>query len=434
MAETIDGVLVDLVLAQLDESLSVQMNEILHHRDFQALERAWRSLHFLVQRTPRRQNIVIQFVNVSKEDLALDFEDAVEVLNSGLYRLVYVNQYGQFGGEPVGAILGNYEFYPQPRDIRLLTQIASVATMAHAPFIAAAGKAFFGIAAWEELPNLSDLHYVYEMPQFAQWRSFREIEDARYVGLTLPRFLLRTPYTPESNCVESFRFVEDVENSEAFCWGNAVFAFATRLVDSFSRFRSCVNIIGTEHGVVEGLTTCTYEAMGIIQEKIPTEVLISEKRELELADAGFVALAMLKGKKSAVFFSANSCQRPLSKRDGTSQRVVSFNLSHQLPNMFLISRLAHYIKVLQREYIGSWKGAKELERELNKWLAQYITTMTDPDEATRAKHPFSFGEVRVEEVGEVGWYSVMLQVSPHAKYMGMSFTISLAGKLEKEQH
>lgn len=436
MAETVDSVLVDLMLADLDQALSIQMNEIIHHERFQALESAWRSLHFLVRRTPPRQNIVIQFVNVSKEDLALDFEDAVEVVHSGLYRLVYVMQYGQFGGEPVGAILGNYEFTPRPRDMRLLAQVAGVAAMAHAPFISGAGRAFFGISAWEELPNISDLHYVFEMSQFAHWRAFRESGDARYVGLTLPRFLLRPPYGPEAAGVESFRFVEDVEIPERFCWGNAVFALATRLVDSFCRFRWCVNIVGPEHGVVEGLAACSYEAMGVIQRKIPTEVLVSEQREFELSEEGFVPLAMLKGRESAVFFSANSCQRPLhAGRDDADGHVASFNLSLLLPNMFLVTRLAHYIKVIQREYIGSWKGAGELERELNAWLAQYVTTMTDPDEATRARHPFNLARVSVEEVdAEVGWYSVRLQLRPHARYMGMSFIISLEGKLEKEGH
>lgn len=432
MAEKIDPTLVDLYMADIDYRLSAQMNEILHHPDFQALERAWLGLLFLVQRTPARQNIVIQFINVSREDLANDFADAIDVLNSGLYQHIYVNQYGQFGGEPVGAILGNYEFGPRPDDLRLLTKIASVAAMAHAPFLCSADKSFFNITSWQELPDISDLHYVFEMPQFAQWQGFRDIGDARYVGITLPRFILRPPYGSEAATVASFRFVEDVGEPELFCWGNPVFAFATRLVDSFARFRWCVNIVGPEYGAIRDMVDCSYETMDGIQKKIPTEVLVSERREFELAEEGFAALTMLKGVDSAAFFSANSCQRALAEReDEDREYVLSYNLSRQLPYMFLITRLAHYIKVIQREYIGSWKGVQELEREINAWLAQYVTTMSDPDEETRAKRPFNYARVAVEEVAaEVGWYRVVLKLRPHIRYMGMNFTISLAGKLD----
>lgn len=433
MADKIDKSLIDLYLADIDASLSAQMNEILHHPHFQALESSWRGLEFLVKQTPTDQNILIQFINISKEDLIVDFEDATEVLSSGLYQHIYVTQYGQFGGVPVGAILGNYEFGPHPRDMRLLTQIASVAAMAHAPFLGAAGKSFFNITEWEELPDISDLHYVFEMPQFAQWRSFRESQDARYVGLLLPRFILRAPYGPESTQVLSFRFVESVDDTECFCWGNPVFALATRLVESFTRFRWCVNIIGPEYGVVRGLASCTYETMDGLQKKIPTEVLISEKREFELSEEGFCAFAMMKGMDGAAFFSANSCQKTLDENaDEDRAYILSHNLSSQLPSMFLVTRLAHYIKVIQREYVGSWKGSLELERELNTWLGQYVTTMSNPDELTRGRRPFRYAHIQVEDaLAEVGWYRVKIVLCPHTRYMGMNFTIALTGKLDK---
>ncbi len=421
------------LLAEIDELLSDQINVLLHDPSFQALESAWRGLRFLVDRIPAQHNIVLQILNVSKDDLRTDFEDAPEIIRSGLYFHVYVSQYGQFGGEPVGALIGNYSFDSRPEDIRLLASIAAVSAMAHAPFIAAVDKGFFGIDSWEELPNLSDLHALFEMSQYAAWRSFRTCPDARYVGLTLPRFLLRAPYGPEAQAVSSFRFTEDVEDPASFCWGNTALAFASRLAESFARYHWCVNIVGQEDGAVSNLPTYYYESMDVIQKKIPTEVLISEQREFELSEEGFIALTLLKGARNCTFFSAVSCQAPLQDHDTPdSVYVLSYTLSRQLPYLFLITRLAHYIKVLQREYIGSWKGAQELERELNRWISQYVTAMASPDLETRCRRPFSAAEIRVRETDhDIGWYTVELKVQPHFKYMGLSFTLALTGKLDK---
>ena len=421
------------LLAEIDELLSEQVSVLLHHPAFQALESAWRGLRFLADRIPPGHNIVLQILNISKDDLRADFEDAPEIIRSGLYFHVYVSQYGQFGGEPVGALIGNYSFDSSPADIRLLTSIAAVSAMAHAPFIAAVDKGFFGIESWEELPNLSDLHALFEMSRYASWRSFRTSPDARYVGLTLPRFLLRAPYGPEAQAVSSFRFTEDVEDPAFFCWGNTAFALASRLAESFARYHWCVNIVGQEDGAVSSLPTYCYESMDVIQKKIPTEVLISEQREFELSEEGFIALTLLKGARNCAFFSAFSCQAPLHDRDNSdSAYVLSYNISRQLPYLFLITRLAHYIKVLQREYIGSWKGAQELERELNQWLSQYVTAMAAPDLETRCKRPFCAAQIRVRETDhDIGWYTVELKVQPHFRYMGLSFTLALTGKLDK---
>lgn len=427
--------LVDQIIADLDDKISDQVNAVLHDKDFQKLESAWRGLKFLVDRTDFRQNIKVEFINASKEDLLADFEDAPEVTKVGLYKHVYTAEYGQFGGQPVGVILANYDFGPGPQDIQLLNFVSRVAAIAHSPFIAAADKTFFGIESWEELPNLKDLKFIFEMPQYAKWRGFRENEDARYVGLTLPRFLLRVPYGPETVPVKSFSFVEKINGIDDFCWGNTAFAFGSRLSDSFAKYRWCTNIIGPQGGgSVDNLPVYTYESMGQVQAKIPTEVLISERREFELAEEGFIALTMRKGADNAAFFSANSCLRPkiFANTAEGKDAELNYKLSLQLSYMMIMNRLAHYIKVIQRENIGTWKERIDLDRELNKWISQYVTEMDDPDPATRSRRPLRMAQITVNDVpGEPGWYSVGLLARPHFKYMGASFTLSLVGKLDK---
>ncbi|HDG96757.1 MAG TPA: type VI secretion system contractile sheath large subunit, partial [Desulfobacterales bacterium] len=402
---------VDEMIAEIDKKLSLQLDAILHHPEFQRLESAWRSLKFLVDRTDFRENIKIELLNVSKEDLLEDFEDSPEVVKSGLYKIVYTAEYGQFGGQPYAAMIGNYEFGPGPQDIKLLQYVASVASMAHAPFIAAAGPQFFGLENFSGLPNLKDLKSIFEGPQYTKWQSFRESEDARYVGLTLPRFLLRLPYGPDTQPVKAFNYQEDVSgNHEHYLWGNTAFAFATRLTDSFAKYRWCANIIGPMGGgAVEDLPLHQYEAMGAIQTKIPTEVLISERREFELAEEGFIALTMRKGSDNAAFFSANSCQKPkyfgISKEGKEAE--LNYKLGLQLPYMFIINRLAHYLKVIQRENIGTWKERVDLERELNNWIRQYVADMDNPLPSVRSRRPLRQAQVTVEDVeGEPGWYRV----------------------------
>ncbi|MEG1610194.1 MAG: type VI secretion system contractile sheath large subunit [Bilophila sp.] len=431
----ISASLVDQMIADLDARLSSQVNAVLHNETFQKLESAWRGLKFLVDRTDFRQNIKMEFINVSKEDLLADFEDTPEVTKSGLYKHVYTAEYGQFGGQPVGVMIANYDFGPGPQDVQLLHFVSSVAAMAHAPFISAADKSFFGVEKWEELPNLKDLKSIFEMPQYTKWRGFRENEDARYVGLTLPRFLLRVPYGPETVPVKTFSFVEDVKETEDFCWGNTAFAFASRMSESFAKYRWCANIIGPQGGgSVDNLPVYTYESMGQMQTKIPTQVLISERREYELAEEGFIALTMRKGADNAAFFSANSCLRPkvFANTAEGKEAELNYKLSLQLPYMMIMNRLAHYIKVIQRENIGTWKERNDLDRELNKWISQYVTEMDDPDPTTRSRRPLRLARVTVSDVaGEPGWYSVGLLARPHFKYMGASFTLSLVGKLDK---
>jgi type VI secretion system protein ImpC len=435
--EKVSKATVDEMIAEIDKKLSLQVDAVIHHPEFQKLESSWRSLNFLVDKTDFRENIRLELLNVSKEDLLEDFEDAPEVTKSGLYKTFYTAEYGQFGGKPYGNIIADYEFGPGPQDIKLLQHVASVASMAHAPFIAAAGPEFFGLEDFNGLPNVKDLKSTFEGPQYIKWNSFRESEDSRYVSLTLPRFLLRLPYGPDTKPVKAFNYEEDVSAShEHYLWGNTAFAFATRITDSFAKYRWCTNIIGPlGGGAVEDLPIHQFESMGAIQTKIPTEVLVSDRREFELAEEGFISLAMRKGSDNACFFSANSVQKP--KSFGISpegkEAQLNYKLGTEMPYMFVANRLAHYLKVIQRENIGSWKERTDLDRELNAWIRQYVADQDNPSAETRSRRPLRQAQITVEDVeGEPGWYRVGLKVRPHFKYMGAYFTLSLVGKLDKE--
>jgi type VI secretion system protein ImpC len=434
--EKVRKAFVDKMIADIDRRMSAQMDEILHYPDFQAMESSWRGLKLLIDRTNFRENVEVEFINVTKDELLDDFLDASEITESSLYKLIYTSEYGQFGGKPVGAIIGNYYFSPSAIDIKLLQFMASVATIAHAPFISSAGPEFFGLRSFERLPSLKDLEDIFASTRYVKWQAFRESEDARYVGLTLPRFLLRQPYDPEDNPIRAFVYKENVNDAhENFLWGNTAFAFATRITDSFAKYRWAANIIGPKSGgAVEDLPVHLYESMGDIEMKIPTEVLISDRREYELAEQGFIALTMRKGSDNAAFFSANSCQKP--KYFGISEEgrnaELNYRLGTQLPYLFIISRLAHYIKVLQRENIGSWKERIDLERELNAWIRQYVADQENPSSEVRSRRPLRDARVTVLNVeGDPGWYRVELMVRPHFKYMGAYFDLSLVGKLEK---
>jgi len=434
--ERVDKALIDAMIVEIDQRLSAQVNVILHSEAFQKLESIWRGLKFLIDRVDFRENIKVEMLNVSKEDLLTDFEDSPEVPKSGLYKTAYSNEYGVFGGKPFGCMVANYEFNAGPQDILLLQKCASVAAMSHAPFIANASPEMFGEQSFLTLPNLKDLKSLFEGPQYARWHGFRESEDARYVGLCMPRFLLRLPFGEKTVPVKAFNFNEDVVgNHDRYLWGHSSIALATRIADSFAKYRWCPNIIGPQAGgSVESLPLHQYEAMGEIQTKIPTEVLLTERREYELSEEGFIGLTFRKDADNACFFSANSVQK--AKFFGNSPEgkaaETNYRLGTQLPYMMIMCRLSHYLKVLQREQIGSWKERVDLERELNTWIGQYVADMDDPAPGVRSRRPLRKASIKVEDVeGQPGWYRCNLQVRPHFKYMGASFTLSLVGKLDK---
>ena len=426
---------IDKMIADIDTRISRQLDQILHASEFQRLESSWRSLKFLIDRTDFRENNRIEMLNVSKDELADDFDDAPETVKSGLYKHVYVAEYGQHGGEPVASIIANYEFGASSRDMGLLQELASVASMAHAPVIASVSPSMFDVEDWAELAGLKDLASVFEGPQYTKWSSFRESENARYVGLALPRFMLRAPYHPENNPVRAFNYEENATNSSAnYLWGSAAFALATRLSESFAKYRWAPNIIGPQGGgAVEDLPLHHYEALGQLTAKPPIDVMISDRREFELAEQGFIPLTLRKNSDNAAFFSANSTQKPKVFADTEEGRAAQANykLSTQLPSMFIINRLAHYIKVLQRENLGTWKSRTELQDELNNWIRAYVSDQENPSADVRSRRPLRKAQIEVEEVeGEVGWYRAKILVQPHFKYMGADFTLSLSSRLE----
>lgn len=435
--QPINRVLVDSMIAKIDEKISMQMDEILHMPELQNLESAWRSLKQLVDRTDFRENTKIEILHITKQEMLDDFEGAGDLTKSGMYQHVYTSGYGQFGGEPTGVVVTNYYFGPSSPDIKLLRYMSQVGAMAHAPFLAAASPEMLGVDSYTELPNLKEIKDIFEGPRFAKWRGLRNTEDSRYLGLTMPRFLLRQPYDPLENPTRTFSYVESIDgNHNNYLWGNTSFLLASKITDSFAKYRWCPNIIGPQSGgTVDDLPVHLYESLGQIQAKIPTEVLVSDRREYELSEEGFIPLTMRKDSDNAAFFSANSVQKPkiFQKTPEGQAAETNYRLGTQLPYMFIINRLAHYLKVLQREQIGSWKERQDLERELNTWLKQYIADQENPSSEVRSRRPLRAAKVVVSDVdGNPGWYQVELSVRPHFKYMGASFSLSLVGRLDKE--
>lgn len=436
-AESVDILAVNAMIADIDERTSRQMDLILHDPVIQELESLLRSLKLLVERTDPRENIKIYLLHATKEELLDNFEFAPEITQSGFYKHVYSSGYGQFGGEPVAAVIGNYAFKNNAADLKLLKYVSAVSAMAHAPFLSSVAPEFLGLDSWTELPDIKDVGAIFEGPAYTKWRALRESEDSRYLGLTSPRFLLRQPYAPGDNPVKSFNYRENVSRShDDYLWGNTAFLLAANMADSFAKYRWCPNIIGPQNGgAVKDLPVHLYDAMGQLQAKIPTEVLITDRREFELAEEGFITLTMRKGSDNAAFFSANSVQKPkvFPNTPEGKEAETNYKLGTQLPYLFVISRLAHYIKVLQREQIGSWKERGDLERELNTWIRQYVADQENPPAEVRSRKPLRQAKIEVLDVeGEPGWYQVALSVRPHFKYMGASFELSLVGRLDRD--
>lgn len=425
-AHSLDPDMIGQFVAEIDGRLSRQMDAILHHPSFRGLEGAWRGLAFVLARTDERENCRVDILNVSKQALLEEFEDVPEVTQSRLYQLVYTAEFGQFGGKPFSVMVGDYSFGPSAPDVRLLQQIAAVAAMAHAPFLSGVSPAFFDLDSFSALPQLRDIKSVLEQPGFAKWNSFRASEDARNVGLALPGFLLREPY---GNSLRATRF-EYVENfsgrRQAGLWGNCAFALVTRMLDSFAQYRWCVNMTGQNEGRVVGLNAAS-------DGKIPTEVLIPDRREAELASSGFIPLSVHKSDGRVVFFSANSVQSVdgLMLNAGR-QPDMGTRLGAQLPYLMVISRIAHYVKMMQREHIGSWNRPTDIERELNNWLKQYVADMDNPAPGVRGRRPLRRAQISVKEIpGKSGWFLIDLSVTPHIRYMGSQFTLNTSGKLDK---
>lgn len=425
--------LLDVCITELEECLSDQLDAILHDPAFLAMEAAWRSLAFVVERTNFDENCIIEILNVTKTALIEDFEDSPELVKSQLYNIVYSKEFGQFGGKPYSCFMGDFTFGAGAADVWLLQQLASIAAMSHAPFLASPSPDLFDVDSFSDLPKLRDLAANFEQPRFAKWNAFRQSEDSRYVGLVLPRFLLRLGYG-EGNSIQAFNYSERFNKKCRGVWGNAAFAFVTRLLESFAKTRWCMNVFGAEHGRVEGLRMAGDTATATREKKIPTEVLISDRRETELVNWGFIPLTVHKGEDNATFYSASSVQASpdFAKTEEGRNLAINFQLGAQLPYLYIVCRLSHYIKMMQREHIGSWKKGPEIEQELNNWIRQYVADMDNPAANVIVRRPLRKAQITVSEMdGKGDWYVISLRVVPHLKYMGSQFTLSGIGKLDK---
>jgi len=433
VVDKIDKVVLDAQIAELDRRISLQLDEILHAPEFQKLESAWRSLEFLVQRTDFRKNVKINIIDTSKSELSEDFEDVPETIQSGLYRHVYTDEYDTPGGEPYAAMISNFDFNSNPADIALLQEISKVAASCHCPFVGAATPEFFGKKNAADVTKIEDLHNYMERSEFLRWNSFRQSEDSRYIGLTLPRFSLRLPYGPDTSPVKEFVYRENVAGADnnKYLWGSAAFAFASNMVRSFIDNGWCVQIRGPEAGGrVDNLPVHVFNAGRGTEVKIPTEILIPETREFEFAQEGFIPLSFYKNRDYACFFSANSTQKPQEYDDPNV--TANMRINSRLPYIFLISRIAHYLKVIQRENIGSTKSRVVLEEELNRWIKRLVTEMNDPGPDLIATHPLKDAEVLVSEIEDnPGFFKVGLSVIPHFQIEGIDINLSLVSKLPK---
>lgn len=428
--ERVDKVLLDHYIARLDDMMNQQLDAILHHEKFQQLESLWRGLKYVVDRTDFRANIKLEILDVDKETLRDDFADVPDTTQSGLYKHVYVQEYDTPGGEPVSAMISNYEFDAGAPDVALLRELSKVAAVTHCPFIGAVGAQFFNKQQVNDVMRVDDLNNYMERAEYIRWNSFRETEDSRYIGLTLPRFLLRLPYG-ENNPVKSFVYRENVDetNAKNYLWGNASFAFAANMTRSFKSNGWTVNIRGPESGgKVENMPLHQYDAGRGVQTKIPSEIIIPETRELEFANLGFIPLSYYKNSDFACFFSANSTQKPTIY--STSEATANSRINARLPYIFLSSRLGHYLKVLQRENIGSSKNREELEMELNDWLQSLVTKMNNPGPELAATHPLRDGRVEVVAIPDnPGYYRVNLYAIPHFQVEGIDVKLSLVAQL-----
>src|SRR4051812_22421191 len=426
---------IEAIIAELDQKLSEQINLILHHEDFQKLEGAWRGIHYLVNNTETDEMLKIRFMNISKQDLGKTLKRYKGTAwdQSPLFKKVYEAEYGQFGGEPFGCLVGDYYFDHTPPDVELLGEMSQVAAAAHTPFIAASSPTIMQMSSWQELANPRDLTKIFTTPEYAAWRSLRESEDARYLGLAMPRFLARLPYGAKTNPVDDFAFEEDTGAADhsRYTWSNAAYAMAVNINRSFKLYGWCSRIRGIESGgAVEGLPTHTFPTDdGGVDMKCPTEIAISDRREAELAKNGFMPLIHKKNSDFAAFIGAQSLQKPATYDDPDA--TANANLAARLPYLFATCRFAHYLKCIVRDKIGSFKERDDMQKWLQGWIIQYVDG--DPknsSEEVKARKPLAGAEVVVEEVeGNPGFYTSKFFLRPHYQLEGLTVSLRLVSKL-----
>ena len=419
-------------IAEIDRLLSAQLNEIMHHEDFQKLEGSWRGLHHLVKNSLTGPMLKIKVMSVTKKDLLKDFEKALEFDQTSLFKKIYEEEYGTFGGAPYGALIGDFEFGNHPQDMALLENMSQVAAAAHAPFLSAASSGLFGWDTYSEMTEVRDVSKIFDRTEYAKWRSFRESEDSRYVGLTLPHVLMREPYGAATKPTETFRFEEDVDGKDhkKYLWGNAAYALGTRLTEAFSMHGWCVAIRGVEGGgLVQGMPTHTFATdEGELAMKCPTEVAITDRREKEFSDNGFIPLVHCKGTDYAAFFATQSANK--AKKYDSDAANANARLSSQLQYIFAVSRFAHYLKAMMRDKIGSFMSHSDCEKFLNRWISKYVTTDATAGQNIKAKYPLREARVDVSEIpGKPGCYRAVAFLRPHFQLDELSVSLRLVANL-----
>jgi type VI secretion system protein ImpC len=427
------------IIAEIDQKLSDQMNLILHSERFQQLESAWRGLNYLVSNTETDEMLKIRVMNISKKDLAKTLKKYKGVAwdQSPIFKRLYEQEYGQLGGEPYGALVGDYYFDHTPGDVELLGQIAQTAAAAHAPFLAAAAPSLMGMDSWQELSNPRDLAKIFSAPDYAAFRSLRESDDSKYLGLAMPRFLSRVPYGAKTSPVEEFDFEEETGagDQSKYTWTNAAYAMAVNVNRSFKQYGWCTSIRGVESGgAVDGLPVHTFPSDdGGVDMTCPTEIAISDRREMELANSGLMPLIHRKNTDSAAFIGAQSLQKPTEYDDPDA--TANARIASRLPYLFASCRFAHYLKCMVRDKVGSFMEREDLERYLHSWIQNYV--LGDPSRAgdtLKAQKPLAAAEVKVEEIeGNPGFYAATFHLRPHYQLEGVNVSMRLVSKLPSQK-
>ena len=419
-------------IAQIDHLVSLQLNEVLHAGAFQKLEGSWRGLKYLLDQSETSDKLKIKVLNVTKKELLRDLQRAPEFDQSAMFKKVYEEEYGIFGGAPFGALVGDYEFGKGPEDIELLEKVAQVASAAHAPFLTAAGPEMLNMDSFTAIDAPRDMAKIFDSSEYAKWKSFRQSEDSRYIGLCLPHVLMRLPYGKSGTQIDGFNYEEGVDGTDhdKYLWGNAAYALGARLTQAFAQYGWCAAIRGVEGGgLVEGLPTHNFTTdSGDIALKCPTEAPITDRREKELADLGFIPLVHCKGTDYAAFFSVQSGQK--AKVYDSEAANANARLSTQLPYILAISRFAHYLKAMMRDKLGSFMSRTDCERFLNQWIVNYVTPDDTAAPSVKASHPLRDARIEVSEVpGKPGVYRAVSFLRPHFQLDELSVSLRLVAEL-----
>src|ERR1043166_2463110 len=430
---------IEAIIAELDRKLTEQINIILHHEDFKALEGSWRGLHYLVNNTETGENLKIRVMNISKKDAARTLKKFKGTAwdQSPLFKKLYEEEFGMPGGQPYGCLMGDYYFDHSAPDVEMLGGIAQISAAAHAPFLAAAAPSLLNMETWQDLSNPRDLAKIFGTPEYAAWKSLRQSEDARYLGLTMPRVLARMPYGAKTSPVEEFAFEEDTSGADhtKYVWTNAAYSMATNITRSFKMYGLCARIRGAESGgMVEGLPVHSFPTDdGGVDMKCPTEIGITDRREKELAKNGLMPLSHWKNTDYAVFMGAQSLQKPQGYYDADA--TANANLSARLPYLFAACRFAHYLKCMVRDKIGSFMEREDMQRWLNDWIQNYvIENPKDAGEELKAQKPLAAANAVVEEVeGDPGAYSAKFWLRPHFQLESLNVSLRLVARLPSKK-